>query len=115
MRETRPNNRFERYGDRELIELFRFSRVDLFELIDELSSLLEHVANQNSALSLSIVDADSTAIFYANCAFQNTCRGYDCVRPEMQLFIQCWMIQVMNGKETATGLYNKHSPDCSVW
>uniref|UniRef100_A0A8C2CGZ4 DDE Tnp4 domain-containing protein n=1 Tax=Cyprinus carpio TaxID=7962 RepID=A0A8C2CGZ4_CYPCA len=39
------------YGDRELIERFRFSRVELLELINELSPQLQHATDRNGALS----------------------------------------------------------------
>ncbi|KAL1278932.1 hypothetical protein QQF64_025605, partial [Cirrhinus molitorella] len=59
------------YGDRELIERFRFSRVELLELINDLSPQLQHATDRNGALSPTLQVLISLR-FYASGSFQNT-------------------------------------------
>ncbi|KAL0147034.1 hypothetical protein M9458_057558, partial [Cirrhinus mrigala] len=59
------------FRDRELIERFCFRRVELLELINELSPQLQHVTDRNGALS-PILQVLISLRFYAGGSFQNT-------------------------------------------
>ncbi|KAL2102183.1 hypothetical protein ACEWY4_001351 [Coilia grayii] len=65
------SNPLDIYNDEELIERFRFSRRDLFSLIDELSPDLHFTSDRNAALTPTL-QVLLTLRFYANGAFQNT-------------------------------------------
>ena len=63
-------NLLDKYNDEELIQSFRFSRVEMFSLVDELSDDLRFQSDRNAALpTLHLL---ITLRFYANGAFQNT-------------------------------------------
>lgn len=64
-------NPLDMYNDEELFQRFRFSRVEIFSLVDELSDDLRFQADRNAALTPTLQLLIALR-FYANGAFQNT-------------------------------------------
>ena len=59
------------YNDEELIQRFRFSRVEIFSLVNELSDDLSFQTDRNAVLTPTL-QLLLALLFYANGAFQNT-------------------------------------------